>query len=142
MNSKGVSPIIAMVLIVLITLSLAGAFLIWTQRTASSLTERGTEQSQRITGQFDKGVRIEATDCSQVAGADTLVIRNSGTTAWKGADLTFFINDALSTSAITFSNNGDVAAGSVVQATFSQGLASGDKIRVAYQDVSDSTICK
>ena len=66
--TKGVSAIIAMVLIVLITISLAGTFLIWTQRTATQLSEKGTEEGQRFTTQFDKGVQILSHDCSQATG--------------------------------------------------------------------------
>lgn len=141
---KGVSAIIAMVLVVLITVALTGTFLIWTQRTAGELSERGTEQSQRFTGQFDKGVRIESADCTQAAGSDFIYVRNTGTVNWGGAELNYFINGTLNSSIPTFDNNGLIARDGIVKVTFgtNDNLQKDYIVRVVYQEVSDSVVCK
>lgn len=142
MSTKGISPIIAMVLIVLITISLTGAFLVWSQRSFTQLGERGTEQTQRFTGQFQKGVQIVAHDCTQATGSDFVYVKNTGEVAWGAHGLVFLVNETLNTSVITFDNNGNVAPGSIVKATFGQPLEKNYVVRVVFQEAQDSIVCK
>ena len=90
--TKGISDIIATVLVVLVVISLAGAFLLWSQRAFTQVTEQGSSQTQKISGTLQKGIFIEAMRC----GTPTNVtIRNTGQVALQPSDIVVFVNDTV-----------------------------------------------
>lgn len=86
---KGVSAILASVLIVLITVSLSGAFLVYTQRTATQLTETGTAAQQTFVQQTAQPFRVES------FSGQTIWIRNLGASPLNTTTLSFFVDDVL-----------------------------------------------
>ena len=55
---KGITPVIAMILLILIVVALGGVFAAWTTRTWETLGESGEEQIEAVTGQLEKSISI------------------------------------------------------------------------------------
>ncbi|QQG39418.1 MAG: hypothetical protein HYS81_03465 [Candidatus Aenigmatarchaeota archaeon] len=137
MRSKGVAPILATVLIVLVVIALAGAFLVWSNRAFSAATESGTAGTQRVTGATSEQIKIEALTCGTT---DNITIRNLGT-AIDTADLTLFVNNTLTS--VTWTPAGSRAQYSLTHISAPANVFySGNTIKVvAKQGATDSTIC-
>ena len=137
MENKGVAPILATVLIVLVVIALASTFLIWSTRTLGTTTERGTEQTQQITGATEEGIQILAISCP----TNAITISNSGGTTYGTANVNVFENDVLRT--VTW-GRATLQPGNITNTTSLGGftLDSDDTIRVvAPQGASDSDRC-
>ncbi|MBI4017740.1 MAG: hypothetical protein HY366_02235 [Candidatus Aenigmarchaeota archaeon] len=138
MQTKGVAPILATVLIVLIAIALAGTFLLWSSRTLSSATERGTQESQRIASATQESIGIISLACG---ATPQINVKNAGSSSWNTGDLTVYQNDVLKTA--TWTPAGAVAANGVTTGTPSGfTLVSGDTIKVVTKQGSqDSSRC-
>ncbi|QQG39419.1 MAG: hypothetical protein HYS81_03470 [Candidatus Aenigmatarchaeota archaeon] len=132
---KGVSSILATVLIVIIVVALAGAFLVWSNRAFTSAAERGTEGSQRVTGATQEAVAILSMACT---ATPQISVKNVGTSSITTADLTVYKNDVLTSatwSAPTLATGATATTDSVT-------LTSGDTIKiVTKQGFTDSSRC-
>lgn len=71
---KGITPVIATILLVLIVVALGGVFAAWTSRVASTTTEAGTQQVETVTGQLQKSIAIDSVDCAN----GHIYVRNTG----------------------------------------------------------------
>lgn len=89
MRAKGVSPLLATVLIVLVVVSLSGTFLIYSQRTGTQLTETGTQQQQTFQREFQAPVAIEGVAKSKI------FLKNLGEINITSEQLSIFLDEEL-----------------------------------------------
>lgn len=93
MSKKGITPVIAMILLILIVVALGGVFAAWTTRTWQGVQEKGGEQVEQISGQMTKSVTIDNINCD-----DGLVyMKNTGSANVTSDDVGIYINDTLIT---------------------------------------------
>lgn len=86
---KGVSAIVSTVLIVLVVISLAGIFLVYSQRAATQLTESATRQQQALIAQTDAPFVIEG------VSSDEVFLRNVGSSPIEQGSVQVFLEDIL-----------------------------------------------
>ncbi|QQG39421.1 MAG: hypothetical protein HYS81_03480 [Candidatus Aenigmatarchaeota archaeon] len=121
--SKGISDIVSNVLIVLVVIALASAFLLWGTGTLTQTQQTGTQNVQTYGASTQKAVSIDALACS----ANSLTIRNTGSVSFAVTDVTVYVNEV----AVTPTGagwTGTVAVGATKTGTVT--LASGDAVRV------------
>ena len=87
---KGITPIIAMILLILIVVSLGGVFAAWTTRTWEAVGTRGTEALEKTTGTMQKSIIIDNVDCS----AGNVYIRNTGSADLHTDDISVYVDDS------------------------------------------------
>ncbi len=91
---KGITPVIATILLVLIVVALGGVFAAWTSRVASTTTEAGTKQVETVTGQLGKSISIDSVICT---ANGIIYVRNSGSDPVNCSDMSLYIDGALRT---------------------------------------------
>ena len=142
---KGITPVIAMILLLLIVVSLAGGFMIWINSTWGILQNTASEDISTQIEQQQKKIRIENCDIVN----DEIVIKNMGSAdinatviAGQGAkDLTIYYNgqvDLSPTITPTIIPPNSIA---VVTTSIAVDIVSGDKIRVVAPANEDAIIC-
>jgi len=142
---KGITPVIAMILLLLIVVSLAGGFMIWINSTWGILQNTASEDISTQIEQQQKKIRIENCDIVN----DEIVIKNMGSAdinatviAGQGAkDLTTYYNgqvDLSPTITPTIIPPNSIA---VVTTSIAVDIVSGDKIRVVAPANEDAIIC-
>jgi flagellin-like protein len=87
---KGITPVIAMILLILIVVALGGVFAAWTTRTWETLGERGEEQIETVTEQLQKSIAIDAIDCTN----GDIYVRNMGNQDIAQAEISVYLDDA------------------------------------------------
>lgn len=133
---KGITPVIAIILLLLITISMVGFAFVWftrvselaTQQTQAQLEEQLTQQAQKI--------RIDAVTST------TVTVRNSGSQIIPTSRLTFFVAGEVRTCIPALSAN--LAIGATVTCTWSgPSCSEGAKkpIKVTAPGGSDSVNC-
>jgi len=90
-SKKGITPVIAMILLILIVVSLGGVFAAWTTRTWQSVQEKGTGQIEKTTESLQKGVIIDNIDCTN----GKVYVRNTGPAKTPVSEISVYINDSL-----------------------------------------------
>ncbi|MCD6367695.1 MAG: hypothetical protein J7L45_01275 [Candidatus Aenigmarchaeota archaeon] len=88
---KGITPVIAMILLILIVVALGGVFAAWTMRTFKSVQGSGEEQIEQISGQLQKSVVIDNVNCEK----NLIYIKNTGSVNVTKSELGVYINDTL-----------------------------------------------
>jgi flagellin-like protein len=128
---KGITPVIAIVLLLLITISMIGFAFVWFGRVTSIVTNQTEEQLTGQTQQLAKTVRIEAVTSSQVT------VRNTGTSTIAAGELKAFINGAADggCDAVT------VAPGGVQTCTLVGVCNAGNVMKVTAPGNSDAVNC-
>lgn len=123
---KGITPVIAMILLILIVVALGGVFAAWTTRTSETLFESGTEQVETVTGQLQKSITIDSVDCT---GTGFVYIRNMGTQPLDSAtELSVYVGGALQTA--TACTPVSIPTGTVSECNTGYGvIASGIEVR-------------
>lgn len=84
-STKGITPVIAVILLLLITISIVGIAFTFFQRTTEAATTTGSRQIEQQVSQIGTQFAIEGADKNQVH------IRNLGTTSLAG--LAFFVDN-------------------------------------------------
>ncbi|MCD6477804.1 MAG: hypothetical protein J7K87_02255 [Candidatus Aenigmarchaeota archaeon] len=95
MSKKGITPVIAMILLILIVVALGGVFAAWTMRTWQAVQESGTQQIKQTTESFQKGLIIDNIDCSDGTSPAWVYVRNTGSVAISVDEISLYINDTL-----------------------------------------------
>ena len=95
---KGITPVIAMILLILIVVALGGVFAAWTTRTWETLGEAGEEQIETVTEQLQQSITLDTINCDDngytVAGGDAhIYVRNMGNNDITAADLSVYRED-------------------------------------------------
>ena len=121
-SKKGITPVIAMILLILIVVALGGVFAAWTTRTWESVQEKGTEQIEQTTESFRKGVIIDNIDC----GTGDVYVRNTGSVDLPTSEISVYVGDSLKS--VTWSPD-PIPAGQV--STASTGGAITETVRIS-----------
>ena len=87
-SMKGITPVIAIILLLLITISMVGFAFMWFTRMAETASQTGTLQLNQTIGQMTQRVRIDNIN------GNTLTIRNIGTQAISSSSLAFYVDNA------------------------------------------------
>ncbi len=91
MRQKGISDIITIIILLLVAVSLAGAFFIWAGRSTATLTESAGAQINTTSQALGQRVRVDA------GAGNNIVIRNIGSASIPVTSLGVFINGSLAT---------------------------------------------
>lgn len=90
MMKKGITPIIAIVLLLLMTVMAGAATMLWIQRLQSSLTSQTEEQIGRTVAQM--GANIDLGDAYYSNGNLTLIISNIGSVTLNVSEFTLTVS--------------------------------------------------
>jgi flagellin-like protein len=90
---KGISAIIATVLILLITVALAAAGYMFFSTTFSSITQTSGQSISSTTSKFQASFQIESV-FNSTANVINFTIRNTGSTTLNASKIAVYINDA------------------------------------------------
>ncbi len=148
---KGITPIIAIILLLLITISMVGFAFVWFTRIAESASAAGSSQLNQTLGQMAQKIRID-----NVNGY-TVTIRNIGSQTIQSASLSFYVNNTLRGCDGTLDGNIDafnIPVGSVQTCYLCLGLtgscalssekticASNGRLKITAPAGSDELIC-
>ncbi|QQG40338.1 MAG: hypothetical protein HYS81_04995 [Candidatus Aenigmatarchaeota archaeon] len=128
---KGISPVIASIILVLIVLSLAGAYTVFTGRLSGTQTEAGQRSSQELVGALGTSFKIDGVEKQDA------IVRNIGVQSIKKDSLAVSIDGTI----LNYSMPGDIAEGSTGRITV-KGLWAGGRgehvLRIAGPSFSDS----
>lgn len=91
MSKKGITPVIAMILLILIVVALGGVFAAWTTRTWQGVQEKGGEQVEQVTGQMQKSAAIDNIDCAK----ENIYVKNTGSANITEDEFGIYIGDTL-----------------------------------------------
>ncbi len=86
---KGITPVVAIILLLLITVSITGFAFMFFTRTAQTSAQRGEQQLEQQTQQFGVLFTIESVERNRV------YIRNAGTSAIQLSSLAFYVDNQL-----------------------------------------------
>ena len=121
---KGITPVIAIILLLLITISMVGFAFVWFQRVASTATAATDTQLQNQLNKQGQTISIEGAYCSSGGCATKEVyFRNSGTVALSSGSIAAFVNNSAAVSGSCPSTT--VAAGATFTCTLSVAPCSG-----------------
>ena len=127
---KGITPVIAVILLMLISISMIGFAAIWFTRLAESSQSSVTSGLNSTTSALAKKVRID-----NVAGT-SLAVRNVGSQTVAPSELSFYVNNVAVTCNITA-----VQPNAIGACTLSSSCASGATMKVSAPGGSDSVTC-
>ena len=131
---KGITPVIAIILLLLITISMVGFAFVWFQRVAQTATENTDTQLQAQLTQQSQKIRIES------AAGTSVSLRNTGSQSIPVGSVAIFVNGTVRTSGSCPS--GAIAPGSVFSCTSTAGLCSGSStVRVTAPGNADQITC-
>ena len=131
---KGITPVIAIILLLLITISMVGFAFVWFQRVAQTATESTESQLQSQLSQQAQKIRIES-----YAGT-TVTMRSTGSAAIASGSVGLFVNGSLTTSGTCPASS--VAAGAIFSCSSSAAVCSGSStVRVTSLGNSDQVTC-
>ena len=121
-NMKGITPVIAIILLLLITISMVGFAFVWFQRVAQTATSASDTQLQTQLNQQGETLKIEG------ALSNNVTLRNTGTIALPVNSVIVFVNGSSSLGNSTGCPSASVAAGSIFTCTTTAGTCSGTSI--------------
>ena len=139
---KGITPVIAMILLILIVVALGGVFAAWTTRTWETMAEFGEESIETVTGRLEKSISIDGLYCEGAAGSDIVYIRNTGAADYPASEVSVYIDDQLEAAGDLTYGQATIAAGTVVDVTFdATDLSSGQEVKVTVSGNSATRKC-
>ena len=133
---KGITPVIAIILLLMITISMVGFAFVWFSRISTTLGESAEKAATTQTGMFGKTIRIENID--EQAAATVISVRNTGTQTILSTETSVYIDNAKRTECAL----GDIATNSVVSCTAITACATDKIILVSAPGNSDQYKCK
>lgn len=95
LNNKGITPIISVVLLLMMTISIAGIAYTWLQRTQATIETSTENTTKRLLRGLKVKLRIEGYDlaCDGTSSNLTVSVRNAGTETAKNLQL--YIDDSI-----------------------------------------------
>lgn len=132
MKRKGITPVVAIILLLLITVALVGFAFGFFQRVFTSSAQQAQTETQRLTETTGQTFRIEN------AAGTSLTIRNTGNVALNTTTLSVYADNAAA--GCTWSA-GTISSGSTGSCTLASSC-SGKQLRVVGVSVEDATLCK
>ncbi len=134
---KGITPVVATILLLLITVVIVGIVMVFFQRTVSGATGATEETLGSQTSQSAKIIRITNANC--VSGATTVSMRNSGTQGIIASDVSVFIDNVIKSCSWA---DMPVAAGGSATCTITEaGDSSSKKVKVVSPGNIDVVVC-
>ena len=127
---KGITPVIAVILLMLISISMIGFAAIWFSRLAESSESSVNSGLNSTTSAIAKKLRIDN------AAGTSLSVRNIGSQTVSPSEMSFYINGAAVTCNIT-----SVQPNAIGTCTLSSSCASGNTLKVSAPGGSDSVTC-
>ena len=128
---KGITPVIAIVLLLMITITLVGFAFIWFQSTFQQITATVTRQIDQQTTAIGKMVRIDSITI------DSIAIRNVGSQNIAANEIAVFVDDEKQTYILP----NDIIVGKVVSYTLNTPCTSSKTVKVTSPGGSDKTTC-
>lgn len=101
---KGITPIIAIILLLLITISLTGVAFLWFTRMGETSSQAGSSQLNKTTGQMMLLIRIDNIEPSPSSGmihagslepGNAITIRNTGSRGVSSSELGFYVDNII-----------------------------------------------
>ncbi len=136
---KGITPVIAMILLVLIVVALGGVFAAWTTRSWEQLGETGEQQIEQVSEQLQRSIAIDTVTCTS---SGTIYVRNTGGVNMTCSEITVYVDDVLMNTSCGID---PLIPGSVTDLTNGTGttdLSGGPTVRVTVPGNSASYRCK
>jgi flagellin-like protein len=137
---KGITPVIAMIMLLLIVVALAGGFMIWMNRTWGTLAASGEQQTSQATATTGKVLTIDNIDC---ATNGIVYVRNSGTQNVLESEVSLYVDDVLDGTAVPdFGATNELAPGMTGEIDGTAGSwAVNTVIKVTAPGSTDSSTC-
>lgn len=133
MHRKGITPVIAIILLLLITISMVGFAFVWFSRVATISAERAENQTLEQFSAQEKKIRIDN------AKGTSASIRNIGSRAIAVAEMAAFVDDV----SVTLSGcTGSIQPGAVVICTLSTSCDSPERLKMTAPGNQDIVVCK
>lgn len=131
---KGITPVIAIILLLLITISMVGFAFVWFQRVAQTATGASDTQLQSQLNQAAQTARIES------ASGATVAMRNTGSQSIPVSSVAVFVNGTATTSGSCPSVA--AAPGAVFSCTSTAAVCSGTStVKISAPGNSDQISC-
>ncbi len=92
---KGITPVIAIILLLLITISMVGFAFVWFSRVAQTATEQTEKQLQSDLSRQGKKIAIDNLQLSTGVLEGSVSIRNIGTSNIAAGDIKLYVNNAV-----------------------------------------------
>jgi flagellin-like protein len=131
---KGITPVIAVILLLLITISMVGFAFVWFTRLSQTAQEGVSGELNQTTGQLAKRIRIDN------AAGTSLSLRNIGTQAVQASEIGYFINGAAATCA-PVGGWTSINVNSVASCTLSAPCNAPSRLRVTAPAGPDEATC-
>ncbi|MBI2578152.1 MAG: type IV pilin [Candidatus Aenigmarchaeota archaeon] len=132
MARKGITPVVAIILLLLITVALVGFAFGFFQRVFTTSAQQTQTETQRLTETTGQTFRIEN------AAATSVTIRNTGTSALNTASLSVYVDNVAATCTWSPIN---ITSGSIGSCTLGSSC-SGKQLRVVGISAEDTVACK
>lgn len=127
---KGITPVIAVILLMLITISMVGFAFVWFSRIAITAQNATEAQLQNVLNQQAQIIRIDS------LGGGSVVVRNVGTQAIPGTQIQVYVNGVIRSGACPGTT---LAPGATISCSAT--CSSGSRIRVTSPGNLDESIC-
>ena len=131
---KGITPVIAIILLLLITISMVGFAFVWFQRVAQTATDSADNALDTQLSQQNQKVRIDSTS------GTTIYLRSTGSQSLPASSVALYVNGTLVTSGNCPSAS--QASGATFSCASSVQLCSGSsKVKVTTPGNTDEVTC-
>jgi len=128
---KGITPVIAVILLLLITISMVGFAFVWFSRVAQTATEQTEKQLQTDLDRQGKKVAIDN------IGSGSVTLRNIGTSNIAAGDLKLYVNNTAQAACDAVS----IAAGGTSTCNLNPPCGDGGTMKVTSPGNQDQITC-
>ena len=132
---KGITPVIAVILLLLITISMVGFAFVWFTRLTETATESVSGELNATTSALAKKIQIDN------AAGTSLSLRNIGTQTVEAGQLAFFVN-GVSVTCTFGAGVTSVPPNTVRACTLSTSCSAGSRMRVTAPAGPDEVTCQ
>ncbi len=128
---RGITPVIAVILLMLITISMVGFAFVWFTRLAESATSTVGNETESLAQNLAKKISID-----NVEGT-SLALRNRGTATVQPEEIGFFIDGA----SVTCAGLSAISPGAIGTCTLSSACNAGSTMRITTPAGADEVRC-
>jgi flagellin-like protein len=131
---KGITPVIAIVLLLMITISMVGFAFIWFSRMMETTTNQTTASTQQQMSQMSKTIRID-----NAPAGGSIDVRNTGSSSIAVSELSVYINNAAPT--CNWGGTTTLAPGATASCTPNPACTAGQSVKVVAPGNTDIVTC-
>lgn len=131
---KGITPVIAVILLLLITISMVGFAFVWFSRITQSALAATENRTQTILSQQEQTIRVDNVN----AAARQVTIRATGSQSISNSNLKVYVSSILQACAWDAPT---LTPGSTITCTFTSACNPGNPLRVTAPGGPDETTC-